>query len=393
MARPKATEKKRSNGDGGVWQLETGRWRWEIVLGYVTKPDGTRSRKTKSGTAKNETEAKKALTLARADKERGTLATPDRVTLTEWLAQWLEGKKATITNSSKARYAGIIKNHLIPKLGDKKLQALKPLDLRNFYNDLVEIGLTPKGIRSIHGVLFSALKQAVSLELIMRNVADVARPELPRQDNNAKAAKAWTATEAKTFLTVARGHHLFAMFYLMLGLGLRRGEVCGLRWSSVDLERKTLTVQDNLITIGSRLAISTPKTMKSRRTINLSSEMLEVLRLHQAAQAQRHLEYGVSPEQDWLFTTTVGTAVRPDNIRRVFKSLCEVARVRRVRLHDLRHTWASLSRRAGVPLEVVSEQLGHSRPSFTGDVYSHTYTNENRAINLSELLADRPRDN
>ncbi len=111
--------------------------------------NGIRIRKTKCGAAKNETEAKKALTLARADKERGTLATPDRVTVAEWLAQWLEGKKATITDSSKARYAGIIKNHLIPKLGDKRFQALKPLDLRNFYNDLIEIGLTPKRIRSI----------------------------------------------------------------------------------------------------------------------------------------------------------------------------------------------------------------------------------------------------
>ena len=393
MARPKQPTKRRGNGEGSVWQLANGSWRWEIVIGYTRKPNGTRSRKTKSGGAKNETEAKKALALARADKERGVLATPDRVTVTEWLNQWLEGKTKTITESSKARYAGIIKNHLIPKLGDKKLQGLKPIDLRNFYNDLGEIGLTPKGIRSIHGVLFSALKQAVSLELVMRNVADVARPELPRQDNSAKAAKAWTAKEATTFLTISRGHYLYAMFYLMLSAGLRRGEVCGLRWANVDLEQKVLRVEDNLITVGSRLTISTPKTMKSRRTIKLAPELLEVLRLHQAAQTQRHLEYRVTPERDWLFTSTVGTALRPDNIMRVFLSLCEVAQVRRVRLHDLRHTWATLSRRAGVSLEEVSAQLGHSRPSFTGDVYIHPDTNETEAINLSVLLADRQRNN
>ena len=161
----------------------------------------------------------------------------------------------------------------------------------------------------------------------------------------------------------------------------------------VHLEKEVLRIEDNLIMIGSKVALSTPKTPKSRRTLKLAPELLEVLRLHQAAQAQRHFKYGLTPERDWLFTSTVGTVSRPDNIMREFKSLCEVAQVRRVRLHDLRHTWATLSRRAGVPLEDVSAQLGHSRPSFTGDVYIHPDNEETRAINLSELLADRPRRN
>ncbi len=393
MARPKNPDKKRSNGDGGVWQLETGRWRWEIVLGYATKPDGTRSRKTKSGTAKNETEAKKALTLARADKERGMLATPDKVTVSEYLKNWLEGRAPRLAKNSVTSYAGLIRLHIAPNIGEKRLQALKPLDLRNLYTLLLEKGLSGRSVRYVHGLLYSAFKEAVRLEITYRNVAEAVTPEVPTENRNAKASQAWTADEAVKFLSVARGDTLYALFYIMLTLGLRRGEACGLRWQDINLEQRKLRINQTIVTIGGKATPSAPKTKGSARPLGIPPELFEVLRLHRAMQAQLHLENGVSPETDYVFTTRTGTAIHPDNVNRSLERLCKVAGVRQVRVHDLRHTYASLARRAGVSLEMVSEKLGHARASFTGDVYVHTFDDQHDAatLNLSELLASRPR--
>jgi integrase len=393
MAKPKAPKKKRSNGDGGVWQLPTGLWRWELVLGYVRKPDGSRSRKTKSGTAKNETEAKKALTLARADKERGILATPDRITVAEWLGKWLADKRTSISANTHTRYGQLIQQNIVPYLGDTKLQALKPLDIRAWHTALLERGLSAKTIRSAHTLLNGAMRKAVALELVMRNLADVVRPELPKQDNSIKPSQVWTPQEASAFLAVARGHSLYALFYLMLSLGLRRGEACGLRWQHIDLEHGLLRVEEALVTIGSTLAVNSTKTKHSARTLQLPHEAIEVLRLHKAAQNQRHLEYGVLPAKDWLFTSQTGTVFRPDNVMRTFEALCKTAEVRRVRLHDLRHTYVSLAARAGVPLATVSRQAGHARASFTGDEYRHVFPDEMQqaVLNLSELLTAKPK--
>ena len=392
MPPSKAPAAKRGNGDGDVWQISSGLWRWEIVLGYTTKPDGSRKRETKSGTAKTRTVAKRAKALAIADKERGTLAMPDRVTLSEWLEKWLETRSARVSKNTAVSYSGIIKKHIAPHLGNKKLQALKPVDLRNYYSKLASLGLTPKTMRNIHGVLYGALEDAMKLELVMRNDANIIRPEAPPQNNNAKASQAWTAAETAQFLVAARGDRLYALFYLLLSMGLRRGEACGLRWANVDFERRMMRVEEALICVAGKAEISTPKTRKSRRPIRLPSELVEVLHLHKAAQDQMHLEHGVTPTADNLFTTAKGTPIHPDNVNRSFERLCEFAGLRRVRVHDLRHTHASLLRRAGVSIEVISEKLGHARSSFTGDVYLHTFEDEHDAatLNLSELLSNRP---
>ena len=231
------------------------------------------------------------------------------------------------------------------------------------------------------------------LELVMRNIADVVRPEVSAQDNTAHVAQAWTANEAAAFIAAARGDRLYALFYLLLSLGLRRGEVCGLRWENVDLEKPTLRVSEALVTVKGKPELTTPKTLKSRRVLRLPLDVVQVLREHRAAQEQMNLENGVTPSNSWVFTLEQGRPVHPDSLKRVLARVCRVAGVRRVRIHDLRHTWASLARRAGVPLEVVSEKLGHTRSSFTADVYRHTFEDEHdaAALNLTELLAERPR--
>ncbi len=386
--RPRQEERKRPNGTGSVWELKNGRWRWEVVLGYINE-----KRITKSGMCANKTLAQKAAAQAITDHARGNLSAPDRVTIKEWLEQWLEGKRSRISTNTNARYSDIIRLHIVPHLGKKRVQALKPVDLRGFYANLTSKGMSPRTVRHVHGVLFGALKDALKLELVMRNVADVVRPEVPSQDNTVKASQAWTANEVTAFIEAARGDRLFPLFYLLILLGLRRGEACGLRWSNVDLEKRTVKIQEALVIIQGKIETSTPKTKKSVRVLRIPDDVVTVLKQHRTEQNAMHLEHEVTPEVDYVFTTAKGTPVYPDNLNRTLERIAGLASVRVIRIHDLRHTWASLARRAGVPLEIVSEKLGHARPSFTADVYRHTFEDEHEAgtLNLGDLLASRPR--
>ena len=237
MPRPPKPDKRRSNGDGGLWQLPNGRWRWEIVLGYVTTPEGNLSRKTKSGTAADKTAAKKDLTLARAAHLNNDLPPPNRITVSEWLENWI-ATRTKIRPNTLTNYKGYIK-HIVPVIGSKRLQSLKPLDLENaLYRILVGKEVSFRNLQGVHGVLYSAFSSAVKFEIVNRNVADIVRPEISFDDKPSRASTAWTAKEAETFLKVAREDKLYVVFYLFLSLGLRRGEVCGLRWEHVDLKSK-----------------------------------------------------------------------------------------------------------------------------------------------------------
>jgi integrase len=389
MARPKKRTTKNTNGLGTVWQLQNGRWRWQVTLGY----DSSGKRIARSGTEATKTAAEISKAEAIAEHQRGTLAAPDKMTLGEWLDDWLKARAQRVSENTVVSYSSIIRNHIKPLLGAKRLQLLKPTDLRGFYQSLSQKGKTPKTIRNIHGVLYAALSDAVRLEIITRNICEVIRPEVSSQDNNKMASQAWTASEAVRFLSVARGDRLYTVFYLLLSLGLRRGEVLGLRWQNVNLERSVLQIEQALVAIRGIAKTQKPKTKNSRRSLRLPLEVIDALRLHRAMQDQMHKEEGITPVQDWVFTTRNGTPIHPDNLNRTLERLCTLAGVKQVRVHDLRHTYASLARRAGVPLEVVSEKLGHARASFTADVYRHTFEDEHDigALNLSQLLADRPR--
>jgi integrase len=395
-AKPEVRTKKRTNGLGSVWKTDAGTYRWQVTLGYKGS-----KRIAKSGTARNKTEAEKAIAAAVTEHARGGIAEPSKVTVQEWLEIWLEHRTPALSANTISSYRHLIHGHLVPEIGSIKLQALKPTDLRKLYTNLHTkrstaenpIPLSPRSTRYVHVVLHAALKDAVKLEVVIRNVADIVKPEMADGDDNAYAAKAWTAEEATAFLKVAREHSLYTLFYLMLALGLRRGEVCGLCWANINLERQILRVVKTRICVDGKPQTSAPKTKKSRRSLKLPLEVIEVLKAHQQEQQAIHLEHEVTPTEDWLFTYDDGQPIRPDYVNQALERIALAAGVRKIRVHDLRHTYTSLARRAGVELEIVSEKLGHARSSFTADVYRHTFEDEHlaAAVSLSDLLAARPR--
>jgi integrase len=184
--------------------------------------------------------------------------------------------------------------------------------------------------------------------------------------------KVWTREELDTFLALCADDRLFSMWRLAAWTGMRRGEVCGLAWRDVDLDAGTITVQRSRVMVNTEIRESKPKTATGRRQVELDDETLGALRTWHEQQRRESEEWpGEWPAHGLVFTLQDGSALHPDYLTRTFHALSKKAKVSRIRLHDLRHTHATLLLAAGVPVKVVSERLGHSTPAFTMAVYQH----------------------
>lgn len=390
---------KGKNGAGHVSRLPSGNWRWRVTVGI--RPDGTPI--SVGGTEETEKAAERAKVLALADHLRGGVSQPDRVTTGEWLDRWLAGKRAHLAAKTHHNYVKIIERHIVPVLGRKRLQSLRPADLHGLYAALTAKGLVDTQ-RQVHNVLHAAFDEAVRLDLIPRNPADVVRPAPPRRDPDAAAdAKALTAEEVGKLLLVLRQDRWGLIFEFMLMTGMRRAEVCGLRWEDVDLEKGRLRFRHNLVTVGGKPTLGPPKTKSRARPLRLSAEAVDCLRRQAAQQDLERAALGPGPvkghaksyvrkrtweDSGFVFTALYGAPLHPDRLRSYLIRFYEAAGIRHVTNHGLRHTHASLMLRRGAPLEVVSQKLGHARASFTADVYRHVYEDEHEAwaLNLSDLI-------
>jgi integrase len=229
-------------------------------------------------------------------------------------------------------------------------------------------GLSPRTVRYVHTILRRALKEAVRTSKVGRNVADYANPPSGKTHANFTT---WTAEELHAFLEYVGGDRLKAAWYLAAMTGMRRGEVLGLRWRDCDLERGRVTIAQTLVLVHNRLAFAPPKTKRSRRTISIDDETLSVLKAHRARQAEEKLGFGAGYNpQDLVFAGPDGSPVKPDHFSDRFERLSRAAGLPRIRLHELRHTHATLAFAANVHPKVISERLGHSSIAFTLEVYS-----------------------
>ena len=212
------------------------------------------------------------------------------------------------------------------------------------------------------------MKRARSLRLIHSNpVEDVSKPKVQRHE-----LVVLEPAESAVLLATARSTRMFPLIFLALGTGLRRGEVLGLRWSDVDLERRTLTVAQSLEQTKEGLRFKTPKTKRSRRTLALSPSLTEVLQAHRATQAADRLALGLGRDPGGLiFTRIDGDAIQPDSVTKMFARIVTRAKVRPISFHGLRHTHATDLLRAGVHPKITSERLGHASIAITMDTYSH----------------------
>jgi len=314
--------------------------------------------------------------LRRAAEQGQNLAARPQA-LEEWLGHWLAEIKAHdgTRPSTLRRYREVVTNHLVPVLGKVRLDKLTPLDVERLLAARRKT-VSPATLVKIHAVLRVALADAERRDLVPRNVArSVKAPTLAEQER-----RALTVEEGRALLAVADSDRYEAVFVLGLLMGLRRGEVLGLRWDDVDLAGRTLHVRRALQRVDGALRLVETKTRSSRRPLPIPGLAARALERRRAQQAADRLVAGES----WLstglvFTTGVGTPVEPRNVNRRFEQLRERAGLSWLRLHDLRHGCATFLLAHGVDPRTVMEILGHTTIRQTMDRYGHALPERLRA--------------
>jgi integrase len=304
------------------------------------------------------------------DQQMGRTITSDRQTLALFLTDWLENtvkpKNKQLTYRS---YEWIIRTHLIPHLGRVPLAKLTPQRLQAFVNERHASGLSAATVKHLNATLRAALSLAQRWQLVHQNAAKlVTLPRIVRYQ-----AKSLTPAQAKQFLVSLAGHRNEALFTVALTMGLRRGELLALRWSDIDLKNAKLEVRHSLERVkGEGLRLSEPKSNKAKRELRIPQICLSSLASHKMAQAKQREWAGSNwQDNDFVFTTNIGTPIHPDDLSRELPAALAAAKLPRVRLHDLRHSCATLLLSLGVHRKLVQETLGHSTFQLTMDTYSH----------------------
>jgi integrase len=352
---------------------------WAFVCDLGPGPNGKRRQARRRG-FKTKREAQEALDRLRVSARDGTFVEPSKITLAAWLERWCDGL-ATLGRAPGTieSYRRQMLTHVVPALGGVRIVNLSAADLDALYSRLLATGrrdarggLSPRTVRYVHTIVSKALSDAVRKRLLVRN------PALDADPPSAKSAAPpemtwWEPDELRAFLTSVASDELGALWRLAAMTGMRRGEVCGLRWSDVDLEAGRLSVRQQLTTVRHELVFrERPKSDHGRRTIGLDAETLAVLRDHRRAQLERRLAVGEEWDQrDLVFCGPAGEPLDPESIAQRFEHRVKAAGVKRLRFHDLRHTHAAHLIAAGQDALVISKRLGHASVSFTYDKYGH----------------------
>ena len=289
-------------------------------------------------------------------------------------------------------YTSMLTHHVVANLGKVKLANLKPHQISGLYAGLMENGSrrgkTPKGLSAktvnyVHRIFKHAMSDAVRWGLLAKNPVELVDPPRARHTE----MKAWNPEEARTFVDTVADDRLSALWVLLISTGLRRGEALGLKWADIDFDRCTVAVRRTHSTVGYEVISEEPKTAKSRRVVSIDRTTLEALRVHRKEQVGERLLVGPAwEEHDSVFTTPVGSRLHPDDVSKVFNKLITNLDVPRIRLHDLRHTMATIALAAGVHPKVVSERFGHATVSMTLDIYSHVI--QGMQAEAAEMIGD-----
>lgn len=311
--------------------------------------------------AKSYEEARKALTQAMADADKGLTYDAGAKTLESYLSDWLTAVEGTVRHSTYKRYKGIVNNHISPTLGRTKLARVTPNAVRRMYKTKTDEGLSPRSVNYIHTTLHKALRAAVLDGLIPRNVADAVKAP----QNHRPEITPFTSEQVRALLDAAKSERLYALFVLAIHTGLRRGELLALRWSDCDLDAGKLTVQRSLAADGT---FNPPKRKSSRRTVRLTQTAIQTLREHR----KRQLGEGTSGG-GLVFTNKAGNPISGTNLyHRDWRRLLKRAGVSEdFTFHTCRHTFATTLLRANVHPKQVQEALGHATITQTLDTYSH----------------------
>ncbi|EJS59957.1 site-specific integrase [Bacillus cereus] len=340
-----------------------------IVIDIGADPEtGKRRQKWFSG-YKTKKEAEKDVAKKITELNEGTFIEPSKITLKDYLLEWLKVKEMEVDKSTYGGYECIVLKHLIPALGKNNLNKLNVIQIQQFYRNLTE-KLSNSRIILIHRILNTALNQAVAQNLIITNPARFAAK--PKKEST--SIQTWTEEEVKTFLLHSQNSRYHTGYILAITTGMRLGEVLGLRWQDVDFDNHTVTINQ---TLGHDNKIKqSAKSNSSKRTLPIPIETINALKEHHLFIKKEKLRFGNAYSDSNLIVCTMsGNFVYRDYFRKCYYKIIQKANVPKIKFHDLRHTHATLLLKQGVNPKIVSERLGHSNISMTLSIYSHVLPN------------------
>lgn len=368
--------KRRGNGEGSIF-FEASRQRWVGSIELVEEVSGKRRRAKVTGRTK--TAVRNKLRVLQAQANAGLPVADGALTfgtyLDAWLSDVLPARAKVRSTNTIDNYRWAVERHLKPALGSKRLRSLTPEDIEGVLRRLAAAGMARNSVMRVRSVAVMALKHAQRRDLVARNAAELA--EMPAGARPPQEGRSLTVEEADRLLAVAEEDHFGPLIVVGLMLGLRPGELCGLRWSDVDIDSRTLHVRQSLKRergAGGRevLRFGDPKTAKSRRSLSLPAPVVTALQRQRAHQAAQRLVLGAAWQDSGLvFTTSIGTPLNPSNLRRGFERLTSAAGLGHWHPNELRHSACSLLSAAGVPLEHVADVLGHDGTRMAAQFYRH----------------------
>ena len=295
------------------------------------------------------------------------------MTVETYLSEWLTAKRK-LRESTRRNYETHLRRYLNPGLGQIKLSELRPNHLDRFYSDMIEgrmEGASVITVHHVHRTLRSALNTAVKRRLIPWNPAQ--HVELP--ERRRAATQVWGPDEVRHFLDVSAEHPYGLLLHVITLTGMRRGEALGLHWVDVHPEGPHLVVRLQVVMTKTGPALGPPKTRSGVRVVPIDPVTSRRLEEHRQQQVSEQQAWGAG----WrglglVFTQDNGAMIAPDKVTQAFMQIVRRSGLPRIRLHDLRHTHASLALAAGVDIKVVSDRLGHSTTTITSDLYTHVTT-------------------
>jgi integrase len=343
---------RRSNGEGSVYQRGDGVWVGTLRVGGQRRYVYGKTRR----------EAASKLQELQREAMKGSLTQATRVTVAEYLQDWLAMATPRLRASTVAQYEILARVHIAPVIGAVKLGAIRPAHLQQLYARILAKGRSPRRAEQAHRLLHKSLGDAVRLRMLAHN---------PAQDVDAPNGKAperpvWTRDEVRKLRAACEEHATAydALWLFLLGSGCRIGEALGLRWSDVDWQARSVLIERAIVHVKNRPEEGPPKTQSGRRRITLPEFAVAALR-HQQGATSAQADSGNA-----IFRNAHGKVPQPCDLSRRFREACKRAGVRSLRIHDVRHAHATLMVAAGVDVKTVQRRMGHASLAMTLGLYA-----------------------
>lgn len=363
--------KKKTNrnaqGAGSVRQRKDGKWEARYTTG---RDPGTGKQIQKSVYGSTQAEVLKKLQAVQVDMERGTFTEPSKITCGAWLDIWVSDYCKHLKPRTRELYEGHISHRLKPALGATKLQKLRPTQIQAFYNGLMCGGdaLSPKTIKNLHGLLHKAMQQAVEVGYLCSNPTQGCK--LPRIEK--KQMQVLDDTQITAFLAAIEGHQFERVYIIDLFTGMRQGEILGLTWDCIDFENGTVYIYRQWQKVDGVFQFAPLKNDKPR-TITPAGSVMHLLQHQKHQQTEWQLRAGPAwnnPDK-LVFTNELGRFINRDTVYGNLKRIMSAIDMPSMRFHDLRHSYAVASLRAGDDIKVLQENMGHHSVAFSLDQYGH----------------------